>query len=177
MNLLRIRQSLHHLYTLLMLALIATGLLLGYPDWRAQLVGGYGREIYEIHLWVGWAFMGVPVLALLVAALPLLRDLRRRLGPPDGVTWRKIHTVFTLAAGVLLAVSGVVLWLDPDLPLPVLDATVETHEVLTWMVLIAIAAHLVLAWRKTVARTREILGFDSQPLFPFDHEDADESEL
>lgn len=171
MNVPRIRQGLHHLYTLLTLALIATGLLIGHPEWRAQLVGGYGRLIYEIHLWAGWGFMGVPALALAVAARPLLRDLRRRLGPPDGLTWRKIHTVFTLAAGVLLALTGVALWLDPGLPLPLLDATVEVHVVLTWMVLLAIPVHLLAAWRKTVTRTREILGLESPSPLPFDRED------
>jgi hypothetical protein len=121
MSLVAIRRALHHLYTLVTLLLIVTGLLLSEPDLRARLVGGYGREILDLHIWVGVGFVAIPVLALLAAARPLGRDLRRRLGPPDGVTWRKVHTVFTLAAGAALGLTGVLLWLEPGMPLAVVD--------------------------------------------------------
>ena len=55
------------------LLLLASGLLLTEPDLRAKLVGGYGREIMEIHLWSGWVFLGAPLLALALAPHPLLR--------------------------------------------------------------------------------------------------------
>ena len=121
MSLVAIRRAFHHLYTLAALLLIATGLLLAEPDLRARLVGGYGREILDLHIWVGVGFIVIPVLALLAAARPLGRHLRRRLGPPDGVTWRKIHTVFTLVAGAALGLSGLLLWLDPGMPLALVD--------------------------------------------------------
>jgi cytochrome b subunit of formate dehydrogenase len=171
MSLVAIRRALHHLYTLVTLLLIVTGLLLSEPDLRARLVGGYGREILDLHIWVGVGFVVIPVLALLAAARPLGRDLRRRLGPPDGVTWRKVHTVFTLVAGAALGLSGVLLWLDPGMPLAVVDILLVVHEWTMWPLIAALAAHLVLAWRKTVARTREILGREPE-LHPSFEDDA-----
>jgi cytochrome b subunit of formate dehydrogenase len=166
-----IRQALHHIYTLVSLVLIATGLLLAEPDLRARLVGGYGRQILDLHLWAGWVFLGVPLLALVLAARPLLRDLWRRLGPPDGITWRKIHIVFSLVTGIVFAATGVLLWLNPRLPLAVIDVMLEIHEVFMWLMIVALAVHLVAAWRKTVTRTREILGRETEPLFSLEDEE------
>jgi hypothetical protein len=171
-----IRQALHHLYTLALLLLFMTGLLLGLPDLRARVVGGYGREILDIHLWVGWFFLGLPVLVLLLAARPLLRDLLRRLGPPDGVTWRKVHTVLTLVAGLTLGATGLVLWLDWAFSLVMTDVAVEVHEILSYLVIGILVLHLVAARRKIVARGREILSGEQEPLFPFEFEDEDEDE-
>jgi cytochrome b subunit of formate dehydrogenase len=171
MSLVGIRRALHHVYTVATLVLVATGLLLNDPDLRARLIGGYGRETLDVHLWAGWVFLGVPALALLVRGRPLLRDLVRRLGPPDGLTWRKFHTVLTLVAGVLLGVTGVVLWLDVRLPMLLADAILLTHEWCMWVVIAALAVHVVVAWRKTVSRTREILMGQPEPLFSFETDD------
>jgi cytochrome b subunit of formate dehydrogenase len=162
-----IRQAIHHIYTLLALVLLATGALLTWPDLRAQVIGGYGREILDVHLWAGWVMLGTPAL-LLLAARPIWRDLLRRLGRPDGITWRKINSVLSLAAGVLLAVSGVLLWLDLGLSLAVIDAALFVHQALSWLILGALAVHIVAAWRKTVVRTREIPGLEPEPGFPFE---------
>ena len=114
--------------------------------------------------------LGLPVLFLL-AARPIWRDLLRRLGPPDGITWRKIDIVVSLVAGVLLAVSGVILWLDLGLSVAVIDATLFVHQAFSWLIFGALVVHIVAAWRKTVVRTREILGFESAHPFPFDIDD------
>ena len=159
-----VRRSLHLGHALTSILLIATGLLISYPDLRGSLVGGYGREILDWHLWVGWVFMALPLLALAVAARPVLRDLRRRLGPPDPVfAWRKIHIVATLVLTFLVSLSGVVLWVDWKLPLALIDAMLEIHVITTWTLLFSIPVHVVLAWRKTVARVREMLGIDPVP--------------
>ena len=176
MSLVAIRRAFHHLYTLAALLLIATGLLLAEPDLRARLVGGYGREILDLHIWVGVGFVAVPALALLLAARPLWRDLRRRLGPPDGVTWRKVHTVFTLAAGAALGLTGLLLWLVPEMPLAAVDTLLTVHEWTMWPVIAALVAHVVVAWRKTVARTREILGRETEPFLPFDDDAFEDGE-
>jgi cytochrome b subunit of formate dehydrogenase len=171
-----VRRSLHLIHALTTVLLIGTGLLISYPDLRGSLIGGYGREVLEWHVWVGWLFMGAPPLALALNARPLLRDLRRRLGPPDPVyAWRKIHIVTTLVLTFLVGASGVVLWLDLDLPLAFIDAMLEIHIVITWVLLVSIPIHVALAWRKTVARTREMLGIDPIPGsgFPGDDDDFD----
>jgi cytochrome b subunit of formate dehydrogenase len=170
-----VRQAIHHIYTLVAIVLLATGALLAWPDLRARMIGGYGRETLDVHLWAGWIMLAVPVLVLL-AARPIWRDLVRRLGPPDGVTWRKVNIVLSIAAGVLLAVSGVLLWLDFGLPLAAIDAAIFVHDWISWLILAALAIHLVAAWRKTVARTREILGFETEPPFPFEFDDEPEGD-
>ena len=153
-----IRRALHLVYALAVLVKVVSGLLLTEPDLRARLVGGYGREIMEIHLWSGWVFLGAPLLALALAARPLLRDLRRRLGPPGGITWRKIHIVVTLSLGISLSVSGVLLWLDLGLPLAFSDLMLDVHDLLIWAVIAVLSAHLVAARRKILRRTRQIFG-------------------
>ena len=154
----RIRFALHLIYALAVLVKLASGLLLTEPDLRAKLVGGYGREIMDIHLWSGWVFLGAPLLALALATRPLLRDLRQRLARPDGITWRKTHIVVTLSVGIILSLSGVLLWLDLGLPLAFTDLMLDLHDVLIWLVIAALSAHLVAARRKILLRTRRILG-------------------
>ncbi len=174
-----VRLLLHWTHALMSIALIVTGLLISYPDLRGSLIGGYGREILEWHLWAGWISMGAPALAMALSARPILRELRRRLGPPDPpYAWRKIHIVATLVLTFLVGASGVVLWLDFDIPLAVVDATLEVHIIVTWILIFGIPLHVVLSWRKTVSRTREMLGIDKVPGagFPADGEDDDEDD-
>ena len=58
-----VRRALHAAHALTSVLLIATGLLLGYPDLRSALVGGYGRQILDGHLWIAWGFLGASVVA------------------------------------------------------------------------------------------------------------------
>jgi len=164
-----IRQLLHGLHVAASLVLLATGLLIEWPDLRARVIGGYGRQLATFHEWASVPFIVAPLLALLIAGRPLLRDLRRRLGPPDPVSWRKIHIVSTLGFGLLLVVSGLVLWVDPGvpIPLPLFDASVTVHVVATWVLLCSIPVHLFAARRKIVSRCRDLLRGQSEPPFPF----------
>ena len=59
----------------------------------------------------------------------------------------------------------------PGLPLTVVDLLLVIHEWTMWILIAALLAHVVIAWRKTVARTREILGRDREPFLPFEGED------
>jgi cytochrome b subunit of formate dehydrogenase len=154
-----VRRALHAVHAITSVLLIATGLLLWDPDLRALLVGGYGRQILDGHVWIGWGFLGAPALAAVLAARPLLRDLGRRLGPPDPpLAWRKVHIVATLAMTLVLGASGVVLWADVDLSLAALDATRDAHVAASWLLTASIPVHVVVAWRPMVGRVREILG-------------------
>jgi hypothetical protein len=153
----RIRWTLHLVYALAVLVKVASGLLLTEPDLRAKLVGGYGREIMDIHLWSGWVFLGAPLLALVLAPRALLRDLRLRLALPHGLTWRKIHIVVTLSVGIVLSLTGVLLWLDLELPRALTDLMLDLHDVLIWLVIAALSAHLVATRRRILLRTRQIL--------------------
>jgi len=165
------RRLLHASHGITTLPLLATGFLIQWPDLRAQVVGGYGRELAEIHLWFGGAFAAAPLLAV-GAAGALFADLRQRLGPPDPITWRKLHIVITVAASLLLSVSGIILWWFQDLPLIVQDVSLEIHIWATWAVALSLPVHLVVARRKIAERARLIRG-DEPPLFEFVDEDPD----
>jgi cytochrome b subunit of formate dehydrogenase len=171
------RRLLHTAHTITSLALLATGLLIEWPDLRARVVGGYGRQLAEIHLWFGWVFVGAPVLALAVAARPLYANVAERLGPPDPITWRKVHIVITLAASVLLTVTGFLLWWSGDLPLALEDASLEIHIWMTWVLALSLPVHLFEARRKIAERTRLYLKGEPPPIFEFvdDEEEEDSS--
>lgn len=169
-------RALHALHALTTLALLATGFLVQWPDLRARVVGGYGRELAILHVWVGWAFALAPLLALAFAARPLLADVARRFGPSETSRWRKAHVVVTLVAGSLLSVTGVALWWPDDFgafPLAFLDASLEVHIWATWVFALSLPLHLLVARGKIVERVRVALGGEPPPLFEF-ADDSDE---
>jgi hypothetical protein len=154
-------------HALASLALLASGLLLELPDLRARLVGGYGREILQVHLWASWVFLGSPALGLILVGRPLLRDFLRRFVPPHATTWRRVHLGTTLAATSLFGVSGLLLWLDVGLPLALADAALALHMGLTWLLLVLLPAHLFAARDKIAARVRGILLGSREPQLEF----------
>lgn len=168
MNAGAVRRALHASHAATALALLATGTLLGAPDLRARILGGYGREIAEWHDIAAWGFLAAPVLALALAGRPLALDARTRLGPPDGVTWRKLHLVLTLALTALLAASGAVLWAGADTPALVYDGALELHVAASWALALTLPVHLAAARHKLAARVRERLR--GGPGMPFDPE-------
>jgi hypothetical protein len=151
------------------LGLLATGVLLGAPDLRATLLGGYGREVAAWHDAGAYLFLAAPVLAAALAARPLLADLRARLGPPDGLTWRKLHIVLTLALSACLSASGLVLWAGEAVGAALYDGALVLHLAAAWARGVTLPLHLVAARRKLVARAREILRGGPREL-PFDPE-------
>jgi cytochrome b subunit of formate dehydrogenase len=169
-----VRWGLHAAHAITSLALIATGLLIQWPDLRARIVGGYGRQILSVHDWVGVAFIAAPALALALAGRPLVRDLRRRLGPPEGLTWTKIHLVATLAVTALLGLSGVLLWVN-ELPRTVENGALEVHSILSWVVLASIPVHLVAARRKIVDVVAVLLRLREPPRLGFPLEDEEDA--
>jgi cytochrome b subunit of formate dehydrogenase len=159
-----VRRGLHLVHAGSALFLLATGVLLAAPDLRARLVGGYGRQLASSHDVGAWAFLLAPALAIALAARPLARDLRARLGPPpEGPSWQKVHIVLSLVLSLLLAASGVALWNTASLTGPWYDVALETHVAASWALGVAIPLHLVAARRKLVARAREILAGGPDP--------------
>jgi hypothetical protein len=59
---------------------------------------------------------------------------------------------------VVLVVSGVLLWIEADLPIPLLDASLEVYLVLTWILGFSVPLYVFLARRRIGARTREVFG-------------------
>jgi cytochrome b subunit of formate dehydrogenase len=168
------RRLLHAAHVVATLVLLATGFLIQWPDLRAQVVGGYGRELAEVHVWMGWAFAAAPAAALALAAQPLLADLGRRIGSEEPFSWRKAHVVITVVAGVLLTLTGIALWVPGTLPVALLDASLEVHIWATWVLTISLPVHLVVARGKIVERVRIALGGEPPPLFEFADDDDEE---
>lgn len=164
-----VRRGLHGAHAAAAVVLLATGVLLGVPDLRARLLGGYGREVAAGHDVGAYVFLAAPLLAFLLAARPLVRDLRRRLGPPDGPSWRKLHIVLSVALSACLSASGLVLWAGAAAPAIVYDGALEAHVAAAWALGVALPLHLVAARRKLAARLREILRGGSERL-PFEAE-------
>jgi cytochrome b subunit of formate dehydrogenase len=167
-----VRRGLHAAHAITTLLLVATGLLLEFPELRLVSTGGYGQTIVALHRWGGVAFAAAPLLALGLAASALAEELRRRLGPPDPWRWRKTHIVLTLVAVPALSASGFALWLDDALPRGVVDAARTVHVALTWMLIAALPVHLIAARRKIVQRVRGWLGLEP----PIDAFFADDEE-
>ncbi len=156
----RIRGALHTGHVLATLALLATGALLEWPELRARLIGGYGTTIVTVHLWSSAIFVAAPVLALVLSHRTLLHDLQRRMtlrGPWPG-PWRKIHIAVSLAGGLVLTVSGVVLWVDDYVSRSVWDLSRTGHVVFTVVIAAAIPIHLFKARERMAKVVREKLG-------------------
>ena len=157
------RRVLHAVNAIVSLALLGTGFLIEFPELRARLVGGYGFQIAQWHLWLGWLFMAVPAIALLLSGRHLARHFFTFLGPPDGVTARKVVALANLTGGILLAVSGILLWLDENLPLALSDASLTVHIAFTWMLAALIPVHIFLARRRIGLRLLQIVGRGPSP--------------
>lgn len=172
-----VRHVLHHLNAATAIVLMVTGVFLTLPDLRARVIGGYGREILDLHLWVGWVFLATPPVALLLARRDLLVALRERLS--EGRAWRRFHMASVLIAGFVLGLTGVILWLDLELSRVLADLVSNSHELLSWFVIAELGVHVVAVRRKTFERARMLLGLSppgngenpEQDLFEFADDD------
>jgi cytochrome b subunit of formate dehydrogenase len=151
-----VRHALHHVYAIAAIVLMVTGVFLTLPDLRGQVIGGYGRETLQVHLWAGWVFLAAPPLALLLGRGPLVATMRERL--TEGRIWRRFHMASVLIAGFLLGLTGIVLWLDLELSRTLIDLASNVHEWLSWFVIAELCVHVVVAFPKTLERTRMLLG-------------------
>ncbi len=153
----RIRSALHSSNALAFFALFGSGLLLQLPDLRAWLVGGYGREIQQIHLWVSAWFVAVPVLALGLLGRSWWReDWQTLRSPATGTRWRPAHIAVTVLLSAALVVSGLLLWVDLDLPISWIDASLAIHLAATWLLAASVLVHLIAARRGIAERTRQL---------------------
>lgn len=159
---------------MLLLLLLATGVLLFFPELRGAAIGGYGQRILDLHLWGGVIFAVAPLLAAALVARALVEDVRRRLGPPDPWGWRKTNIVLSLAASAGLVVSGFAIWFDDVLPRAFGEPMHWIHDALTVVLGAALPIHIVMSRRKIASRVREWLGLAPPPPEPFDFEDEDE---
>jgi len=135
------RPLLHTVHLLTFVVLLATGLLLFIPDLRAAATGGYSLFIREAHLWVGVAFLVLPLLVIIrygtrsILVAPADLTLRTRL--------KGLHLVVTVLLAALLTLSGFALWADSFMPDAVLDASRSLHDWLTYAAIFLLAIHIL----------------------------------
>lgn len=158
-----VRRTLHTVHAGTSLALVATGVLIHWPELRSQLLGGYGLALAALHEWTGLVFIAAPLVSLGLAARPLVRDLGGRLAPPAPPSWRKVHIVLTLVLSALLGLSGVALWQQEHLPARAADLALDVHIWLSWAIAVSIPVHLVAARRKIVEIAAIKLGLRPPP--------------
>jgi cytochrome b subunit of formate dehydrogenase len=160
------RQRTFHLANALAsVALIGTGLLISYPDIRAQLIGGYAMQLSKWHHWIGVAFIAMPLLWLLKDPAALLHTVRWYLGAVRLDLWRKLHYGVSLLACVILAITGAVLWLNVEIDRAMADTMVGAHVVATWVLLFTIPLHLLSAVLRVGRAKRRHAGRE-QPTAP-----------
>ncbi len=151
----RIRRLVHDTNATVALALLLTGTLIGFPDLRAMLLGGYGHQLHDIHIWSGWTFVSVPLLGFVYKRKEIAAHLQRRLRPGRQNQLRRVHLAGTLACCTLFGITGLVMWWEAGVPLIVLDAMLEVHIWLAWLMGATLLTHLYSARRGILGRTRQ----------------------
>lgn len=78
-----------------------------------------------------------------------LRRLGRKLNPVLEIgrfnAGQKLNIIFTLVAGLLFTVSGIIIWQSPRFPQWVSENAVFLHDWLTWLVLAVWLGHVYLS--------------------------------
>ncbi len=151
----RIRRLVHDTNATAALALLLTGTLIAFPDLRSIVLGGYGNQLHDIHIWSGWTFVSVPLLGFIYKRKEIAAHLRRRLRPGRQNQLRRVHLAGSLACGTLFGITGLVMWWEAGVPLIVLDALLEVHIWLAWLMGFALLTHLYSARRGILGRTRQ----------------------
>lgn len=135
--------------------LLATGLLIQLPDWRARLVGGYAWWVASVHEWSGVAMALLPVIALLRTPRQAIATFARRARRRNQMRMHAAHLVFTSVSAAVFTVTGFVLWFQEHVPAAVADVSVEVHVAFTYALLVAIPLHVAVsgrtAWRNMLA--------------------------
>ncbi|MBC8292315.1 MAG: cytochrome b/b6 domain-containing protein [Proteobacteria bacterium] len=140
---------------MVVLVLVATGLPIQFPDLRAGLVGGYGRTIASIHEWSGVVMLAVPILALAWAPSWATTSLRLRARRRANLGLHAINLWFTLLSGVMLVVTGFIMWMPGTLPLPLIDTSAQLHAAASWGLYVMLPVHLLVTRQRVWAATRE----------------------
>ncbi len=151
----RIRRLVHDTNATAALVLLLSGILISYPDLRAMLLGGYGNQLSDIHIWAGWTFAVVPLLGFFYKRKEIAANLQRRLRSGRKNMLRRAHLAGSLLCGTIFAITGIVMWWETGVPLIVLDSMLEVHIWLAWLMGATLLAHIYSARRGIIGRTRQ----------------------
>jgi cytochrome b subunit of formate dehydrogenase len=134
------RPLLHTVHLVTFALLFVTGLLLLVPALRGLITGGYSQLIRETHRWGGVAFVALPVAVIVgfgarqVFVAPAARTLR--------TLWQGAHVAVTVVMTTVLTATGFVLWGRRSVPESIVDLSRSTHDWLTYVAAVLVAAHL-----------------------------------
>lgn len=136
------RPLLHTVHLLTFAILLGTGLLIFLPALREIVTGGYSLWIRAVHRWGGVAFVALPALVIARSGLRALAPER------DGtaalrVLLRGAHVAVTVAMGLVLTVTGFVVWGKRTFSEEIVDASLSVHGWLTYAAMVLVALHLV----------------------------------
>jgi cytochrome b subunit of formate dehydrogenase len=149
------RRTLHALHATNFLVLTATGLLIQFPDWRAALLGGYGPILSASHRWCGVVFGALPVALALWFGPSFLRDAWKRASRRKGRPVRRGNLIAAFVGAAGFVGTGVILWWDPPgAPRALFDVSLLIHQVLTYVGLAVLVAHLIWIRRLLWAKAR-----------------------
>jgi len=124
----------HWMYTLIFIALVISGILLYFPEIRHYITGGYSLVISKIHKYIGIA--AIPMLGVFWVNLWNSQSKMKR--------WQIAHTRIVLVSGVLFIISGINIWFVRGLTDTIYDMSVTVHQVLTFIVMAVLIAHLIM---------------------------------
>ncbi len=149
-----IRRWVHRISGTAVLVLLVTGTLVTLPDLRTAVIGGQGRILSDIHLWIGLAFVLAPLMGLLYSKGSIIKNIARRLLDSSKIHWRRIHPSTALISGMMMCLTGPIMWLDSiwEYPVIVMDGVFLVHLTFAWVLGLALPMHLVMA-RRGIGRT------------------------
>ncbi len=147
-------RGLHFCYSLVAVALLATGLLIHLPDLRAWTVGGYGRTIASLHEWGGVVMLVLPAIALLMGPKAASETMWIRSYRRANLRLHSINLWFTLVSGVIFIVSGFILWFLRYFPDVVVDVSVELHVIFTYALMVVVPLHIVVSRERLALNLR-----------------------
>ena len=154
----RAERALHWIYALLFLALLATGLALWVPS--LSIVVGERALLRRVHIICGVALVALP-LAVAVLGGRRMRATLLDIDQFDRDDWaflrrrpatsgrfnggQKANTIWTVTAGGLFFVSGVVQWQWSRFPMAWRTGSSELHDLLTIVSAVVVLGHVYLA--------------------------------
>ncbi len=144
----------HFLYATVVFVLVATGLLIQYPDWRARLIGGYGQTVAWWHEWAGVAMLVVPLLAFALGPAEAWETIQLRSWRLEKLAIHAINLWFTIVSGAVFVVTGFLLWFQRGLPDPVIDWSYTLHDVFSYALYVMIPLHVLASLGRTVRNLR-----------------------
>jgi formate dehydrogenase subunit gamma len=152
-------RAVHWIHASVFFSLLATGAILYFP--ALSIAVGRRQVVKELHLWSALAWVVAILVVVIVGDRSALRRTLRdvdRFDRDDGrwLTLRrapqgrfnagqKLNLILTGALSLLLAVSGLLLWLGEQDTRFRLDSSIALHDAATLISLFLLAGHLYLA--------------------------------